>query len=56
MYDMLKAKVDRLAGKTHLVHKNQKNSAFLRTKMGITSLWEDLEAKLLTRGQLLGFP
>ena len=24
--------------------------------MGITSLWEDLEAKLLTTGQLLGFP
>ena len=24
--------------------------------MGITSLWEDLEAKLLTPGQFLGFP
>ena len=24
--------------------------------MGITSLWEDLEAKLLTPGQLLGYP
>ena len=24
--------------------------------MGITSLWEDMEAKLLTPGQLLGFP
>ena len=28
----------------------------LRQNMGITSLWEDVEAKLLTPGQLLGFP
>ena len=42
MYDMLQAIVDRLAGKTYLVQKNIKNSVFLRTKMGITSIWEDL--------------
>ena len=28
----------------------------LRQNMGITSLWEDVEAKLLTPGQLLGYP
>ena len=57
MYAMLYAKVNRLAGKTYLVKKTTtKNSVFLRTKMGITSLWEDLEAKLLTPGQFLGFP
>ena len=57
MYDMPQAKVDRLAGKTYLVKKKTpKDCVFLRQKIGITSLWEDLEAKLLTTGQLLGFP
>ena len=28
----------------------------MRQNMGITSLWEDVEAKLLTPGQLLGYP
>ena len=36
--------------------KTTENSVFLRQNMGITSLWEDLEAKLLTPGQLLGNP
>ena len=44
MLDILKAKVDRLAGKTYLVQKTPKNSHFYATNMGITSLWEDLEA------------
>ena len=56
MYDMLKAKVDRLAGKICLVKKSPKNGLFLRQKIGIISLWEDLEAKLLTPGQLLEYP
>ena len=56
MYDILQVKVDRLARKAYLVQKKPKNSVFLRQNMGITSLWEDLEAKLLTPGQLLGYP
>ena len=36
--------------------KTPKNGLFERTKIGITSLWEDLEDKLLTPGQLLGYP
>ena len=36
--------------------KTPKNSFFLWPNIGITSLWEDLEAKLLTPGQLLGYP
>ena len=35
--------------------KNTKNGLFERTKIGITSLWEDWEDKLLTPGQLLGY-
>ena len=54
---MLWAKVDRLAGKTYFVEeKTPKNSIFLQTNIGITSLWEDLEAKLGTPGQLLWYP
>ena len=56
MYDMLLAKVDRLAGKLISSKKTPQNSIFMRQNMGITSLWEDLEAKLLTPGQLLGYP
>ena len=52
MNDMLQAKVDCLAGRTYLVHKNLK-TVFFSGKFGITSLWEDLEAKLLTPGQFL---
>ena len=52
---MLQAKADRLAGTTYLV-KKPKNRVFQRTKIGITSLWEDLEAKLLIPGELLGYP
>ena len=55
MYDMLQAKVDRLAGKTYLVQKTAKNRHFFVKNIDITSLWEDLEAKLLTPGQLLGY-
>ena len=44
-----------LPGKLISSTKTPKNSVFLRTNMGITSLWEDLEAKLLTPGQLLGY-
>ena len=54
MYDMLKAKVDGLAGKMDLVQKTLEISLFEWQKIGITSLWEELEAKLLTLGQLLG--
>ena len=36
--------------------KTPKNGLFQRPNIGITSLWEDLEAKLLTPGQLLGYP
>ena len=36
--------------------KTPKNIFFQRTKIGLTSLWEDLENKLVTPGQLLGFP
>ena len=43
-------------GKLISSKKTPKNSIFLRQNMGITSLWEDLEAKLLTPGQLLGYP
>ena len=56
MYDMLKAKVNRLAGKTYLVQKKPKNGLFQRKKIGITSLWEDLADELLTPGQLLEYP
>ena len=45
-----------LPGKLISSKKTPKNSVFWRTNMGITSLWEDLEAKLLTPGQLLGYP
>ena len=47
-------KVDRLTGKTYLVKKKLK-TAFFCKKIDITFLWEDLEAKLLTPGQFLGF-
>ena len=56
MYGILLAKVDRLAGKLISSKKTPKNSVFWRQEIGITSLWEDLEAKLLTPGQLLGYP
>ena len=56
MYDMLWAKVDRLVGKTYLVKKKTKNGLFQRPKIGITSLWEDPEANLLTPGQPLRYP
>ena len=44
MYDMLKAKVDRLAGKTYLVKKTPKTASFLRTNQHHLTL--DLEDKL----------
>ena len=56
MYDMLQAKVDRLARKTYLVKKKPKNGHFQRKKTGLSSLWEDLEAKLLTPGQFWRTP
>ena len=36
--------------------KKPKNSHFFVKNIGLTSLWEDLEVKLLTPGQLLGHP
>ena len=36
--------------------KTPKTGIFERTKNGISSLWEELKAKLLTLGQLLGYP
>ena len=35
--------------------KNTSNSLLERQKIGITSIWEDLEDKLLTPGELLGY-
>ena len=35
---------------------NPKNGLLERTKIDITFLWEDPEAKLLTPDQLLGYP
>ena len=43
-------------GKLILSKKTPKKRVFWRRFFGITSLWEDLEAKLLTPGQLLGYP
>ena len=37
------------------MQKTPQNSLLERQKIGITSLWEDLEDKLLTPGHLLGF-
>ena len=54
MYDMLQAKVDPLAGKSICFKKNTKNALFEWQEIDITSLWEDLDDKLLTLGQLLG--
>ena len=34
--------------------KTPKNDCFERQEIGINSLWEDLDDKLLTPGQLLG--
>ena len=56
MYDMLKAKVDRLAGKTYFVQKTPKNSLSRRQGIWVAWLWEELYAKLLALGQLLGCP
>ena len=54
MYDMLWAKVNRLAG--NRFRKKHLKQPFLGERIGITSLWEDLDDKLLTPGQLLGYP
>ena len=35
--------------------KNTSSSLLERQKIGITSIWEDLEDKLLTPGELLGY-
>ena len=51
MYDMLSARVNRLIGKMDLLKKTPETAFFKRKKIGISSLWEDLEAKLLTPGQ-----
>ena len=37
------------------LQKTPTNRFFERQDIGITSLWEDLEDKLLTPGQLLGY-
>ena len=54
MYNMLQAKVDRLAEKK-LFSKKHLKTAFLSGQK-LASLWEDLEANLVTPGQLLGYP
>ena len=43
-------------GKLISSKKTPKNGLFQQPNIGITSLWEDLEAKLFTPCQLLGFP
>ena len=55
MYGMLYAKVDRLAGKIDFVQKQPLKRPFWE-RIALFSLWEELEAKLLRRGQLLGYP
>ena len=51
---------ENLSPKVHLWRKmtniRSENGLFQRPNNGITSLWEDLEAKLLTPDQLLGYP
>ena len=42
--------------KIYFVQKTPRIGIFERTKISITSLWEDLEAKLLTPGNVLGHP
>ena len=42
--------------KIYFVQKTPRIGIFERTKISITSLWEDLEDKQLTPGQLLVFP
>ena len=39
-----------------VVQKTPKTVFFEQQKICITSLWEELEAKLLTTGKLLGYP
>ena len=51
---MLKAKVDRLAGKLNLVQKTCQNYPKCWTTFGIFSLLGVLDPNLLTEGQLLG--
>ena len=46
-------KLNRLAGKIYLIKRNALKTVFFS---GQKSLWEDLEAKLMTPGQLLGYP
>ena len=52
MYDMLSARVNRLIGKMDLFKKTPETAFFKRKKIGISSLWEDLEAKLNIEIQL----
>ena len=57
MYDMYRAKVDRLVGKTDFLHtKRPKNGLFTADTIWDVSLWRKLEAKPVTSGQLLGHP
>ena len=57
MYDVLQAKVGRLAGKTYFVKskKHLKTACLGGNKSGFPEL-EKLHAKLLAPGQLLGYP
>ena len=53
---MLLAKVGRFAGYSILAKRTPKNDLYQRTKIGITSLWEDLEDKLLTQVNYWAIP
>ena len=57
MYDMLKVKVDRFARKNFCSPKKcRKTGFFWGHNSGVSWLWEELYAKLLGLGQLLGYP
>ena len=56
MYGMLYAKVDRLAGKIDFVQKQPLKRPFWGEKNELFWVWEELEAKPFTTGQLLGHP
>ena len=56
MCDMLLAKIDRLARKIDYLQKTPQHRLFWWTQIWVTWHWKDLDAKRLTRVQLLGYP
>ena len=56
MYNMYRAKVDRLAGKIIFYWKGPENPLFRGDTIQVMSLWRELEAKPVTSGQLLEHP